>query len=113
MSYIHDHKPESNSDEFFGEVIDSYTDEDALEDGTLIAYPGPGGINRVTRAVFTHFTREMGPGITDITALEKAMKYILTVEVDGGWRTGNYQGKALWLLPNEVRGFTLMFPEDY
>jgi hypothetical protein len=56
MSYIHDEKPESNSDDFFGEVIDSYTDQDALQDGTLIAYHGPGGINRLTRAVYAHFT---------------------------------------------------------
>ncbi len=46
-----------------------------------------------------------------------AIRYMLTVEVDGGSRTANYRGKALskalWLLPNEVGGFTLMFPEDY
>jgi hypothetical protein len=41
------------------------------------------------------------------------MEYVLSVEVDGGWCIANYQGKALWLLPNEVGGFTLMFPEDY
>jgi len=28
-----------------------------------------------------------------------------------GWR--DYQGKRLWLIPNEVGGLTLMFQEDY
>ncbi len=110
MSYTHDEKPENLSDDLFGEVIDSYTDRDALEDGFLAAIDGPGGVNRVTRAVFDHFAQEMGPGVTNITPLMDAIRYMLTVEVD---RTGHFQGKALWRLPNEVGGYTLMFPEDY
>jgi hypothetical protein len=122
MSYIHDQKLEGNSDDLFGEVISSYTDQDALEDGTLIAYHGPGGINRLTHDVYAQFTYEMGPGVTDVTALHQAMEsmltlepeieYIATVEVDHR-RKGTYRGKTLWLLPNEVGGLTLMFPEDY
>jgi hypothetical protein len=29
------------------------------------------------------------------------------------WRQSTYEGKELWLVPNEVRGLTLMFPDDY
>jgi hypothetical protein len=113
MSYTHDQHPESPSNELFGEVISTYTDRDAVEHGFLAAIAGPGGVNRVTRAVFDHFTQSMGVGVTNITPLIAAIEWLLTVEVDDGWRTGNYQGKALWLIPNEVGGFTLMFPEDY
>jgi hypothetical protein len=39
---------------------------------------------------------------------------MLKVEPDeDAWRTGAYEGKELWLLPNEVGGFTLLFPDDY
>ena len=113
MSYTNDQRPQSLSDKLFGEVISTYTDREAVEDGVLVALVGPGGINRVTRTVFDHFVEELGIGVTNITPLIQAMEHMLTVEVDGGWRTANYRGKALWLLPNEVGGFTLMFPEDY
>jgi hypothetical protein len=35
MSYTHDQKPQSPSEELFGEIISSYTDAEALEDGFL------------------------------------------------------------------------------
>ena len=113
MSYTHDQKPWSSSEELFGEVISSYTDRQAVEDGVLVDFPGPGRINRVTRAVFDHFTEEMGVGMTNVGPLTQAMEHMLTVEIDNGWRTGDFRGKDLWLIPNEVGGFTLMFPEDY
>ncbi len=113
MSYTNDHRPETESDALFGEVISSYTDREAVEDGVLVALAGPGRINRVTRAVFDHFTQSMGVGVTNITPLLEAMRHMLTVELDDGWRTADYRGKALWLIPNEVGGLTLMFPEDY
>src|SRR5713226_5380161 len=100
------------------EVIDVYTDADALGDGSLVAVPGPGGINRVTRAVFDHFTESMGTSpitgpVTNIGPLMDAIRAMLAIEPDDGWRTGDYQGKRLWLIPNEVGGLTLMFPGDY
>ena len=33
---------------------------------------------------------------------------MLAIEPDDGWRTGDYQGKRLWLIPNEVGGLTLL-----
>ena len=54
------------------------------------------------------------PQVTDITRLQDAIRALLKVEPDeDAWRTGSYEGKELWLLPNEVGGLTLLFPDDY
>ena len=99
-------------------VIYAYTDVQACDDGFLVAIRH-GPVNRVTRAVFDHFTAflgtspESGP-VTDVTRLARALEAMLKLEADGdGWRTGSYDGKMLWLTPNEVGGLTLMFPEDW
>ena len=100
-------------------VIVEYSDKQALEDGVLVSVPGEGRVNRVTRAVFDHFTKPMGSStatgqVIDITPLQDAIRAMLKIEPDeDAWRTGTYEGKELWLLPNEVGGFTLLFPEDY
>ncbi len=100
-------------------VIFEYTDEQAVADGVLVAFRGEGGVNRVTRAVFDHFVESMGSSpvtgeVTNITPLQDAIRTMLKIAPDkDGWRTGTYQGKKLWLVPNEVGGLTLMFPEDY
>jgi hypothetical protein len=100
-------------------VIVEYSDKQALADGVLVSVPGEGKVNRVTRAVFDHFTKSMGSSpatgqVTDITRLQDAIRAMLKVEPDeDAWRTGTYEGKELWLLPNEVGGFTLLFPDDY
>jgi len=100
-------------------VISRYSDEQALEDGVLVSVPGEGKVNRVTQAVFDHFTKPMGSSpltgdVTDLTRLQEAIRALLKVELDeGGRRTGVCEGKELWLVPNEVAGFTLLFPGDY
>ncbi len=99
-------------------VIFSYTDEEALADGVLVGVYAP-PVNRVTRAVFDHFVKDMGaprnPGVLfDTTPVYSAIEAILAFRPDkDGWRTGSYEGKELWLVPNEVGGLTLMFPDDY
>jgi len=99
-------------------IIASYTDAEALEDGVLVAMDSL-PVNRVTRAVFDHFTQPMGSSpltgvVTDITPLRKVIQTMLAVEADtDGWRIGVYENKQLWVIPNEVSGLTLMFPEDY
>ena len=99
-------------------VISAYTDADALADGVLVQM-GAALVNRVTRAVFDRFTSFLGSSpvtgpVTDIGALLRAIRGMLEVKPDeDGWRTGMYQAKELWLVPNEVQGKTLMFPSDY
>lgn len=103
----------------FGELISSYSDRDAVADGVLVPISGEGNVNRVTRAVFDHFTESLGSlpitgPVTNIGPLMEAIRAVLKVQADSdGWRTLTYQGKELRLVPNEIGGLTLMFPEDY
>jgi hypothetical protein len=99
-------------------VIYSYTDAQALEDGVLVAMDSL-PVNRVTRAVFDLFTRPMGTSpqsgvVIDITPLRRVIQAMLKVEADAdGWREDTYVNMQLWLVPNEVNGLTLMFSEDW
>ena len=108
----------NETDDVFGEPIYAYTDEQAVADGVLVPITGPGRVNRVTRAVFSYFTKPIGDSpatglVTDLTPLMDAIRAILQAEPNGGWRTAVYQDTVLWLVRNEVGGLTLMFPEDY
>jgi len=100
------------------EIISEYTDAQALEDGFL-AEVSCGAVNRVTHAVFYHYARPMdnlpeGEVRFDITPLTATILAVLRETPDeDGWRKSTYEGKELWLVPNEVQGLTLMFPEDY
>ena len=107
----------NEADDLFGEPISTYSDSKALQDGVLVEIPGDGGVNRATRAVFDEFVKSIGDprhGVLNITPLMDVIRTMLKIEPDGdGWRTVTYQEKELWLIPNEVGGLTLMFPEDY
>jgi hypothetical protein len=110
-------------DEFFGEVISVYTDEDALADGTLIDITPLGvrfremPINRITCGLWHDFLPfcaanraaaqlEMNP-----QALARTMnaKLALAIFQGGIWTLP----PRLWLIENEVGGWTVMRPEDY
>src|SRR6266852_628311 len=99
-------------------IIFEYTDAQALEDGVLVEV-SCGAVNRATCAVFYHFARPMenspdGLEAFDTDPLTAAIRAVLGVTPDeDGWRQGTYEGKELWLVPNEVHGLTLMFPNDY
>ena len=99
-------------------IIYEYTDAQAIDDGVL-AEVSCGAVNRVTSAVFYHFARPIenlpeGEVRFDITPLTATIRVVLEVTPDeDGWRKSTYGGKELWLAPNEVRGLTLMFPDDY
>src|SRR2546425_118960 len=97
------------TDNIYGEPISIYTDANALEDGVLVAVPGERGVNRVTRAVFDHFAAPIGSaatGVSDITPLMAAIRAMLAVPPNNGWRCAGYHDKELWLVPNEVGGLT-------
>lgn len=100
-------------------IISSYSDDQAVDDGVLVPVFF-GRVNRVTRPVFEHFVESPEENVPFIEIgfklkpLSEAVDAICKVKPDGdGWRKLNYQGKELWLVPNEVGGLTLMFPDDY
>jgi hypothetical protein len=72
-------------------IIVSYTDAQALEDGVLVEVDDL-QVNRVTRAVFDHFTLPMGSStatgvVINITPLRGVFQTMLAVEADAeGWR---------------------------
>lgn len=97
------------------EIISTYTDEDAVRDGVLHVFEMRGSMkDRVTAAVWGAFTRTLMGVMTDVTGLCRAWDFMAAQPPDAdGWRAAEYQGRKLWLIPNEVGGLTLMFPEDY
>jgi hypothetical protein len=128
MSYTNDHQPDNMSDDLFGEVISSYTDAEAVEDGFLVElrtgvafqnFP----VNRMTRHLFD----ELQPFVEAETPLfdgdfNRALASILRTKCSFATGDPGNTGEIgdiyrippnLWLVRNEVGGFTLMFPEDY
>ena len=121
------------------EVISTYTDAQAVEDGvlvdvTLMTLPwttfGARRITRVTRAVWSmaereaarRLSRERGALFTVesdevsdsvIAPVVSEMAQVALRTFDRGWYLGEWNGEPLWLLPNEMGGYTLMTPEDY
>ncbi len=102
----------------FDNVIVAYTDAEALADGVLV-HLDAAPVNRVTRAVFDRYMTPLGTSagtgpVTDIGRLLGVVRWMVAIQADeDGWRSGTYEGTELWLVPNEVHGLTLMFPEDY
>jgi hypothetical protein len=74
----------------------------------------PGGLFLFFLPSALHLDRAGNPTrSTRSVASRQPDRYMLTAETDDGWRIGNSQGKALWLISNEVGGLTLMFLEHY
>jgi hypothetical protein len=128
MSYTHDQKPESPSEDLFGEVISSYTDAEALEDGSLaelhtgVMFRGfP--IKRMTSRLFEHLRPfvEAGAELFD-GDFDRALASILRAKCSLASGDSGNTGEIgdiyrippkLWLVRNEVGGWTAMYPEDY
>jgi hypothetical protein len=106
------------------EVISTYTDKQAVEDGVLVAVSDK---DRVTRAAFD-FLCKLHP--CDDQAKQDAMvaDYVVHVllaqhgrearriydhNIGGGIFSFYQSQKRMWIIPNEIGGLTLMFPEDY
>lgn len=110
----------STMEEFFGAPISVYTDAQALEDGALVAtsglFPAAWRINRITRAVFSRYTRKLlGGAMTDVTILVRAVRAAWEgARIDRDWRIGQTpDGETIWFVPNEVGSYTALFPDDY
>lgn len=110
--------------EFWGEPISVYTDADAIDDGTLTDVSvydvefNSRKINRVTNGVFSLLKF----GELDGLVVKNHLQFIADhAEKDregaDAWgifapdaRLGN---EKLWLVNNEVGGYTLMLPSEY
>ena len=119
---------DSGLNDLFGEIISTYTDEEAVDDGFLVdlgpvvtfrGFP----VNRMTRHLFD----DLEPFVEAEAPLfegdvKRALASILrtkcafaqgdpgnTGEIGDIWRIP----PKLWLVRNEVGGWTAMHPEDY
>ncbi len=128
MSYIHDQQPEGESDELFGEVISSYTDAEAVEDGVLVELYKPARfqefpINRMTRHLFDGLEPFVEAEASFFNGdLSRALASILKTKCGFAQGDPGNNGEIgdiytippkLWLVRNEVGGWTAMYPEDY
>ena len=102
------------------DVIYAYTDSEALSDGVLadvsalgLRTPNGRPVNRITASIagMIGIDPSPGPQTPDLPKL-RAMVAACGRESEG-WFIGQYDGTKLWLVDNEVGGFTLMLPEDY
>jgi hypothetical protein len=128
MSYTNDPKPENPSEDLFGDVISSYTDAEALEDGTLgelhagAIFRGL-PINRIT----SHLLEDLRPFVEAEAAFsagnfDRALASILRTKCSFASGDPGNSGEIgdiyrippkLWLVRNEVGGWTAMYPEDH
>jgi hypothetical protein len=97
----------------WGELIDCYTDADALRDGILIDVSAlritVGGmlINRVTQAVWQQECHAQ----KDVLQDRLVNHWLPTARTDQDWLI--LADSKLWLIPNETGGYTLLYPSDY
>ena len=128
MSNTHDNQPEGPSGDLFGEIISSYTDAEALEDRFLgelhsgVIFLGL-PINRTTSNLFN----DLRPFVEAEAALfngdfDRALASILRTKCSFASGDPGNIGEIgdiyrippkLWLVRNEVGGWTAMYPEDY
>jgi hypothetical protein len=109
--------------ELYGEPISIYTDVDALRDGTLVDVSDLGvqfqgmPINRFTRTVWIDWRDEFPRG--ELTLPKNALHHHLCAKLQAALQAAVYKGDIwtlpdrLWLMENEVAGWTLMYPSDY
>ena len=115
-------------DNLFGEVISTYTDKEALDDGTLVdlgervSFRGL-PVNRITRHLFDDLAlRPETEAPLFNGEVNRTVASIL--ETKCTWAQGDPENTGevgdiytippkLWLVRNEVGGWTAMYPEDY
>lgn len=102
------------------EIISIYTDADALADGVLVNIAPLGitfqdqPVNRMTGTLWgdfqlTHADPQTGEMNTRALADNLHAKISMAAMRGGIWQLPS----NLWLIENEMKGWTLMFPEDY
>jgi hypothetical protein len=125
-----------NSD-FGDNVVFRYTDQQAVDDGVLVAVAPKDRVSRAAWEYLASNSPDQDREVRDkhatafvlglIANRGKDARRVYEQNTDGGiyqvWihidGAGIYafanqgQGKRMWLMPNEQGGLTLMFPEDY
>ena len=103
--------------DLFGDVIFSYTDQQALEDGVLynVSSLSMHGINRVTNSVYAFLggfdqSDDLAAQYRD---LEDAAKSAFERSADKELVEFRYRDQRFWMMDNETGARTIMFPEDY
>ena len=121
-------QPDSSAEDFFGEPISVYTDAEAIEDGVLVDIGARARflglpVNRMTG----HLFQDLKPFAEDDVALHgddfsEALASILRTKCQLAKGDPGNTGEIgdiytlppkLWLVRNEVGGWTAMYPEDY
>lgn len=119
---------DSGVNDLFGEVISTYTDSDALDDGLLVELRARVSfrglpVNRMTRHLFEDlapFVEAEAPLFSG--DLNQALASILRTKCSCAQGDPGNTGEIgdiyrippkLWLVGNEVGGWTAMYPEDY
>lgn len=102
------------------EILDTYTDADAIDDGVLVnttaenVYFNGKIINRITANA--HFNAHL------VTETDRDIQEIMqdisinARKSDNGcdvWGVYEKSDLVFWLVPNEIHGYTLMMPDDY
>jgi hypothetical protein len=130
MSHIPSGQTETPADDLFGEVIDSYTDREAVEDGFLAdlgQFPRVSFLGLPVNRMTGHLFDDLKPFL-DSDADDDAEKFGLALGAVLRTKCRFAQGDPgntgeigdiyrippnLWLVRNEVGGWTAMYPEDY
>ncbi len=110
------------TDDFWGEPISRYTDQDALEDGVIVdisplslLFRGV-LVNRMTRSLW----EDLQPFVKAEAALYegnemRALAQIMATKIHMAFYKGDIWQLPpnIWLIENELGGWTAMYPEDY
>ncbi len=110
------------TDDFWGEPISQYTDQNALEDGTIVdisnlnlLFQGV-PVNRMTRSLW----EDLQPFVKAEAVLYEgnemlALAQIMATKIHMAFYQGDiwHLPPNIWLIENELGGWTAMYPEDY
>ena len=106
-------EPDDTLRAIFGDPIDVYTDAQALDDGVLVDLAPMGlsfrgrPVNRITGGLLAALEQSVNKSATLKGVLRAKLRYAILKS--DTWQVP----PGLWLIGNEVGGWTLMLPEDY
>ena len=104
--------------ELFGEPISVYTDAQALEDGVLVDVSSLNVrfqgmlINRITQHLWGDF-ESLFPNESELNGQASPARCERNVKRLCYWGGIWTLPPNVWIIENEVAGWTLMYPEDY